>query len=95
MNKYHILLLEQAPLLERGVRSEGRGVCAKTENTRSLGRGCLKSEQVRSRGERGSKNHPIHANVIIEWSFAGKMTFSTSHNIFRRAAMLFEVTPEK
>ena len=43
---------------------------------RSLGgrRGGLKSEQVRTREEGGegggSKNHPIYANVIIEWSLA-------------------------
>ena len=53
---------------------KGGGVCAKTENRTFAtgeggGGGCLKSEQVRTRGEWvGSKKHPIYANVIIEWS---------------------------
>ena len=54
-------------LLERDVRSEWRGICAKTENrtfARGVGEGrgevgCLKSEQVRTRGEgRGECKKP-------------------------------------
>ena len=55
------------------MRSEGKGVCAKTENRTFArgGGGCLQSEQVRTRGAEGSENHPIYANVIIEWSIPG------------------------
>ena len=59
------------PLLERGVRSEGRGVCAKMENrTFATGggrRGVSKKRTSANKGEGGSKNHPIYANIIIEW----------------------------
>ena len=49
---------------------QGGGSVLKRKIERSLGKGGrLKSKQVRTRGEgEGSKNHPIYANVIIEWS---------------------------
>ena len=59
------------------MRSEGRGFCAKTENrTFATGEGGLgggsKKRTSANKGGGGVKNHPIYANVIIEWSHPGR-----------------------
>ena len=49
---------------------KGGGVCAKTENrTFATGDGEVSKKRTSAnKGGGGSKNHPIYANVITEWS---------------------------
>ena len=59
---------------------KGRGFVLKRKIERSLGGGGRVSKKRTSanKGGGGSKNHPIYANVIIEWSLKHSIKPNTS-----------------
>ena len=74
----HIIPRVSAPA-QKHLRSEGRRVCAKMENrTFARGEGVSKKQTSMNKGGGGSKNHPIYANVIIEWSLKHSIKPNTS-----------------